>query len=170
MPPRKLSSDVQGLLVFITLALLLAAIGAFLLLAVRTRDPLFVLGGLQCVPLGALAWYLARLRRVVVLDDALCVRHLFRVDRVPLENVSHFRAYQATNGVFLTLYLRSPCRFGSRVRFLSSMHFGYAQNHPDVVWLQQRCGLATQPKRGWWLLLPYLEFRSLGSDRTANAL
>jgi len=45
------------------------------------------------------------------------------------------------------------------------MQFGYAQNHPDVLWLQQRCGLAPPPKRGWWLLVPYLEFRPLAANR-----
>ncbi|MGD9646204.1 MAG: hypothetical protein AB7U73_10875 [Pirellulales bacterium] len=153
MPARKLSSDIQGLfsLFVIGFCILSASMTAVFAVQAPNWRNLGLIPGLLFF--GALLWYFASLKRVVAQDDDLAVRDLFRSELISYENVSRVRVFQARTAVFVTLFLRSPGRFGSKVRFLTNMRFARAQDHPDVIWLRQRCGFTPQPKSAWWHLL-----------------
>ena len=94
----------------------------------------------------ALAWgivlpgtfYFARLKRVIALPNGLKVSGVWRTEYVSYEDVDLARQYHQRNVTFVTLFLRRPCKFGSKIPFAADAQIlGGARRELRI--LSERC-------------------------------
>lgn len=98
--------------------------------------------GLVC--LGAISWLGFSLKRVWLGPTSLRVRGLFKEVEIPLADIERVSSFYLASPESVTVTLRRPSAFGSRIRFIASLRFARFEEPPAAARLRER--IAALPK------------------------
>lgn len=101
----------------------------------------WVFTGLYCVGV-LLMWMSFGLKRVDLTADGLIVSNYRIADTIAFHDIAEVRELKWLQPRSILLVLRTPCRFGTRVRFLAQQQRGLRSgDHPTATMLRARAGL-----------------------------
>lgn len=88
--------------------------------------------------LGFFGWLCLPLKRVSLGPRSLHVSGLFKKTEIPLAEIERVSGTVFISPDFITVTLKRPGVFGSRLRFMPRMRIASLSAHPTVALLQQR--------------------------------
>jgi len=87
-------------------------------------------------------WVLFRfclhLKKVTLVQDYLLISNYRQTIQIPLSEIEQVRQFLFLNPPLLTIYLKSPSKFGSKIEFLAYTRvWDFFSNHPTYLLLQE---------------------------------
>jgi hypothetical protein len=83
------------------------------------------------------AWLCFPLKHVSLVSGAVVVEGLRRKTTIPLSDIAAVSGSFATNPEIITVSLKQPCAFGTRIRFMPSVRFWRFSPHPTLTMLSE---------------------------------
>lgn len=91
-----------------------------------------------CAGVGAFYWYCFPLKYVWLGPATVTVAGLFRKTEIPLADIERVGGTVFLNPETITLTLKRPSVFGSRIRFMPKMRGWPLNRHPTLTLLKER--------------------------------
>jgi hypothetical protein len=115
-----------------------------------------------------IAYWYARLKKVVAYPDHLVVGNYITETCVPYDEIDEVRVRRERGPVFVRLRLRTACRFGRTIHFLLPSTISRIESQPVVELLRQKCPQLCDRSGIWWLATLYLRPRAIRAAGRAD--